>query len=422
MGTFIVVILVVGGILALIYYVLKTKDDKEIESTSKGAGTNTRKPAPLRVNITLEKYNSSFDKKYNVRVNDPILTPLAGVNHNDCEAVIKELVKKGDQLMLLPDPENKYDKTATRVCTKDGWFMGWLPNKKWNDRVFNDLQNGKKWEAFVREIRRPDREFNFYNAIIELWEYVAENSIKKESHKDEVDKEIAHDNNFGQEITFFVANISLDVLSTCEDGDYVSLWTQPDMNRVIIYAPGSVGGSGQLGIVPDKYFKTIQAHILAEKSFGNSELSLPYYDATIIDISGSSCKIKIKLYSPEEHEKLTMDFIEQEKKAIKADLEKPNKMKKPILIEFPLKQPKEQNLENLKLKIFEKEYYVEHPFDYKLQLVDDTDKVVSETVSQKDKVFRVVKGYYNGQKMILTKIEMIRKWGTDYLGVLISSE
>lgn len=117
MGTFIVVILVVGGILALIYYVLKTKDEEEIDSTSKSAGINARRPARLRVNITLEKENSSFDKKYNVRVNDPILTPLVGVNHNDCEAVIKELVKKGDQLMLLPDPENKYDKTATRVCT-----------------------------------------------------------------------------------------------------------------------------------------------------------------------------------------------------------------------------------------------------------------------------------------------------------------
>ena len=86
----------------------------------------SRKPNPLRTDITFDEWIQGLDKKYNVREDDPILTTLAGVNYNDCEAVIKELVRKGDDLILLPDPENKYDKTATRICTKDGWFMGWL--------------------------------------------------------------------------------------------------------------------------------------------------------------------------------------------------------------------------------------------------------------------------------------------------------
>ena len=236
--------------------------------------------------------------------------------------------------------------------------------------------------------------------------------------------------NSSNEITFTVASISPKVLSTCKVGDYVSLWTQPDMNRVIIYAPGSVGGSGQLGTVPDKYFKIIKTHILAEKNYGFSGPSLHNYDASIINISGSSCTVEIKLFSPEEHEKRIMDVIAQEKQAIKDKLEKPYKMKKPVLIQFKivgiktlnLKELKLKlmNLENLKLKIFEKEYYIEHPEDYKLHLVDDTDKLIATAIlhSQKDKVFRVIRGHYNGQKMIVTKID----YEGDILNILISGD
>jgi hypothetical protein len=230
------------------------------------------------------------------------------------------------------------------------------------------------------------------------------------------------------EIIFTLTNINRSVLSNYEVGDYVNLWTQPDMNRVIIYAPGSVGGSGQLGIVPDKYFKTIQAHILGENNYGMSGPSMHNYDATIVNISALGCAIRIKLFTPEEHKKMIADIIDQEKKTIKADLEKHYKMTKPVLIQFNIAHIKIVNLEdlklkvvnpeNLKLKIFEKEYYIEHPSDYKLQLVDDTDKIVAETYSQKDKVFRVVKSFYNGQQMILMKID----YEGDHLNVLIGAE
>jgi len=71
-------------------------------------------------------------------------------------------------------------------------------------------------------------------------------------------------------------------------------------------------------------------------------------------------------------------------------------------------------------KIFEKEYYIEHPEDYKLHLVDDTDKLIATAIlhSQKDKVFRVITGHYNGQKMIVTKID----YEGDILNILISGD
>jgi hypothetical protein len=172
---FIAVIILLIIIAYIIWRVSKAQEEEEeIESSTRNKTYKGNRPNPLHGNITLDKWNKGFDIKYNIRADEPILTTLAGVKYNDCESAIKGLVKEGDQLMLLPDPENKYDKTATRVCTKDGWFMGWLPNHEWNDKVFNDLINNKRWDAYVREIRSPTDEFDFYNVLIELWEFKEE--------------------------------------------------------------------------------------------------------------------------------------------------------------------------------------------------------------------------------------------------------
>jgi hypothetical protein len=85
--------------------------------------------------------------------------------------VIKRFAKAGDPVMLIPDEKNQYDSTATRVFTQDGWFIGFLPNQKWNDGIFHDLVNGKKWEANIRELKEASTEFNFTNVIIDLWEF-----------------------------------------------------------------------------------------------------------------------------------------------------------------------------------------------------------------------------------------------------------
>lgn len=137
-----------------------------------------------RINQNYEEWISKFDKKYSIKAGHSIQTTLSGVKHNNCEIVITRnfrqgKLKEGDALMLIPDPKNKYDKTATRVCTKDGWMIGWLPNQEWNDRIFTDLQAGKKWEATVKEFLKPNVEFNSHNLLIELWEYFDETIYSK---------------------------------------------------------------------------------------------------------------------------------------------------------------------------------------------------------------------------------------------------
>lgn len=235
---------------------------------------------------------------------------------------------------------------------------------------------------------------------------------------------------YGKEITFTIDNVYIGELSNCKVGDYVTLWTKPKMDRVIIYRPVPTNEMGELGIVPNTYFKIIKSHILGEKSYGFSGPLTHNYNATILNISGSSCTIELKLFSPEEHEKKIMNMIDKEKQSINDKLEKPYKMKNLVLIKFNIidvetvnledLKLKLENLDNLKLKIFDKEYYIEHPDNYKLHLVDNTNKLLAaaEVHSQRHLVYNVVKGYFDGQKMIIKKID----FEGSYLNVLISAE
>ena len=123
-----------------------------------------------------DSWIQSFDKKYNIREDFSIETTLAGVNHENREhtlikSIKKGVIKKGSSLILLPDPENIYDNTATKVYTTTGLMIGFLPDREWNDKIFTDLMKGKRWDASVKKILMPSQEFNNHNLLIELWEY-----------------------------------------------------------------------------------------------------------------------------------------------------------------------------------------------------------------------------------------------------------
>jgi hypothetical protein len=219
----------------------------------------------------------------------------------------------------------------------------------------------------------------------------------------------------GSTIEIHLSKPNRTVLAECQIGDYVNLWTKPEMDRVIIYSPYSIGGSEQLGTVPSKYFRAIKNHILQQRDFGFSGPSMNNYDATIVNITPSSCIISIQLFSQEEHERRISEMIEGDKKAIRSELEKKYRMTKPVDIRFDLKGNATSDLGNIRLKIFDKEYYIEHPYEYKLQLVNDSNLVIAETSSQKDKVFRVVKAHLNGHPIRIEKIEKFK----DHLMVVI---
>lgn len=137
----------------------------------------------IKARPDFDRWAQSFDKKYNTRETFSIQTTIAGVKHEKREQTLiksikRGIIKEGSPLMLLPNPKNIYDSTATKVYTSHGMQIGFLPNKEWNDRVFTDLMNGKRWDATVKKILIPSQEFNNYNLLIDLWEYTENTTVK----------------------------------------------------------------------------------------------------------------------------------------------------------------------------------------------------------------------------------------------------
>lgn len=126
--------------------------------------------------LRCESFQSTFKKEFSFRKEFAIETTIAGVKHENREKTIirgirNKSIQTGEKLYLVPDTMNKYDKTATIVCTKKGHNIGYLPNKYWSDQIYNDLMEGKKWEATIKAVLLPSEEFNNYNLLIELWEF-----------------------------------------------------------------------------------------------------------------------------------------------------------------------------------------------------------------------------------------------------------
>lgn len=57
-----------------------------------------------------------------------IACTIAGTKFRDIEAqVTAARLKKGDPLVLVPEPDNKHDKYAVKVMTPEGTFLGYVP-------------------------------------------------------------------------------------------------------------------------------------------------------------------------------------------------------------------------------------------------------------------------------------------------------
>ncbi|NDO20489.1 hypothetical protein FMM68_12615 [Lachnospiraceae bacterium MD329] len=123
------------------------------------------KNAILSIMDTISEY-SQFVKgfperdKYNRRRLTIYDTIITGVNklHNgiDPQPYISEL-SSGDDILLIPDPYNRYDQSAIKVCTEEGVQIGWIPkgddldSLHFQQDVFYRLQNNYAVLAKVKE-------------------------------------------------------------------------------------------------------------------------------------------------------------------------------------------------------------------------------------------------------------------------------
>jgi hypothetical protein len=62
-----------------------------------------------------------------------------------------EGLRIGEELVLVKEPENNFDKNAIKVMTKDNYHIGYIPKNLC--RMFNDILIGCTYRVFVSEIR-----------------------------------------------------------------------------------------------------------------------------------------------------------------------------------------------------------------------------------------------------------------------------
>ena len=76
-----------------------------------------------------------------------------GINHkNDDGSSRQEIIKRcreGEELILVPEPTNKYDHDAVKICRKNGEQLGYWEG---NGRMGRDLAAGWTYRVTIDEI------------------------------------------------------------------------------------------------------------------------------------------------------------------------------------------------------------------------------------------------------------------------------
>ena len=92
----------------------------------------------------------------------------------------EDLNEPGRQLKLVREPDNAYDRWATRVVTLEGTMLGYLPARK-NQSVARLIDAGKTITVFVDEsLQAPARNPNYESEKLPLILYMDVNIPEEE--------------------------------------------------------------------------------------------------------------------------------------------------------------------------------------------------------------------------------------------------
>jgi hypothetical protein len=174
-----------------------------------------------------------------------------------------------------------------------------------------------------------------------------------------------------------------------EIGANVKLWTPKD-DPVDVYIFHRDGPDGRIGTVPSKYTDTIISHILDGLE----------YEAIIMELGYSLCKIKCRLISKEETE------LKKEKKreSLRIELTKPYNPEKPVTVVFVIKKKGSVKVGNrLNIEFDDLESYVQGKWNIKF-LNQAGDVVGIFDYDNMDKMRRLIKAHFNS---FLFNIEVI---------------
>ncbi len=101
----------------------------------------------------LKRYRSQFDERKSQQKLPPIRTEVAGVRYkNDDTGIARQKiiqkVKPGDELLLQPDEQNRFDDAAIKVCRINGDQLGFLDTDLAIE-IYARLREGSRVDAHV---------------------------------------------------------------------------------------------------------------------------------------------------------------------------------------------------------------------------------------------------------------------------------
>ncbi len=184
------------------------------------------------------------------------------------------------------------------------------------------------------------------------------------------------------------------VLDTLNRGDCVNLYTRIDLDDVKIYSKGSIGGNGFIGFIPYQLKGIIRDHLLNTISnFGTKTI-----ETKIVEIHDNNLRIEYELISQNEINKVEAlqlsDFIQ----ARETELNKAYKMKTPVELEF-FDFDFSKIDEDFSLGFKSKDWYIQNPLSYPIQLIGKDGAIINESHSQKAIVDRILKAHFNGHRL-----------------------
>lgn len=220
-----------------------------------------------------------------------------------------------------------------------------------------------------------------------LWQFLFSEKTESQNDSDHI-------------LTFVPTKVSYKQLGRLSVGDYVKLWRSDKNADVVIFAPGGVGGSGYLGIVPPKYSSRIRRHL--DECHQTDISSYYHYNAEVTEISAEKCVISVILYTEETRKRMVHEDLVNTRAKTAAAFAKKYTLRKPVKLRFDLLQTNWPPSNELRLRIFDKEVYLNDPYNCPIELVSTDGIVIGRTISQKSECFRVIRAHYSGQVLNIT--------------------
>jgi len=287
------------------------------------------------------------------------------------------------QAQIVPEQNNVHDSDAVRIEI-EGKKVGYLSREnafKWRGKMTSE---GFSYAVTCPAKIRWDRvytEEGSYGVWLDIDLTLSDNIPVVNANNNLQDTEFQE---FVNRLDGFVFSVGeAHIQDVTYIGMPVNLWIPNKKNPEDVYIYHRSCPARSIGIVPFKYSDTIISHLQSSMN----------YDARIIELTYTSCKIKCKLFTKEEDERRR----EQHKASLKKELTKLYKPRIPIKLTIPVKKKKGIKVDNKLTIEFEdsQSYSGPNSYPYQVKFLNQSDDTIGILDNNKSIIQRLLKAYYN---------------------------